>query len=152
MLSASKQLGYKPGENVFIGGIDWSKDALEAIQRRELTASVGGHFFEGAWALVLLHDYINGRDFADIDGVTMKTNMQLVDKTNVSYWQSFIDKKRWDNMDFRSFSLATNRKLDKYGNPPAIPMTSEVEFSKKEVLREEVKIYRQPNHGCSEAY
>jgi hypothetical protein len=37
------------------------------------------------------------------------------------------------------------------GNPPAKPMTPEVEFSKKEVLREEVKIYRQPNHGCPEA-
>ena len=38
-----------------------------------------------------------------------------------------------------------------YGNPPDKPKTREVEFSKKEVLREEVKIYRQPDHGCIEA-
>jgi len=37
------------------------------------------------------------------------------------------------------------------GNPPDRPKVREVEFSKKEVLREEVKIYRQPDHGCLEA-
>ena len=39
----------------------------------------------------------------------------------------------------------------KAGNPPDKPKGREVEFSKKEVLREEVEIYRQPNHGCLEA-
>lgn len=37
------------------------------------------------------------------------------------------------------------------GNPPEKPKAPEVEFSKKEVLREEVKIYGQPDHGCFEA-
>jgi hypothetical protein len=37
------------------------------------------------------------------------------------------------------------------GNPPDKPKAREVEFSKKEVLREEVKIYRRPDHGCPEA-
>jgi len=36
------------------------------------------------------------------------------------------------------------------GNPPDKPKDREVEFSNKEVLREEVEIYRQPNHGCLE--
>ncbi len=36
------------------------------------------------------------------------------------------------------------------GNPPDKPKVQEVEFSMKEVLREEVKIYRQPDHGCPE--
>jgi hypothetical protein len=37
-----------------------------------------------------------------------------------------------------------------YGNPPDRPKAPEVEFSKKEVLHEEVEIYRQPDHGCIE--
>jgi hypothetical protein len=36
------------------------------------------------------------------------------------------------------------------GNPPDRPKAPEVEFSKKEVLHEEVEIYRQPDHGCIE--
>ena len=42
----------------------------------------------------------------------------------------------------------TQRQLD--GNPPARPKAPEVEFSTKEFLREEVKIYRQPDHGCAQ--
>ena len=38
----------------------------------------------------------------------------------------------------------------KSGNPPDNPKAREVEFSKKEFLHEEVKIYRQPDHGCSQ--
>jgi putative transposase len=37
------------------------------------------------------------------------------------------------------------------GSPPDKAKSQEVEFSKKEVLREEVEIYGQPDHGCVEA-
>jgi len=37
------------------------------------------------------------------------------------------------------------------GNPPDRPKAPEVEFSTKEFLHEEVKIYRQPDHGCAQA-
>jgi len=42
------------------------------------------------------------------------------------------------------------RKHSCKGNPPARPKAPEVEFSTKEFLREEVKIYRQPDHGCAQ--
>lgn len=38
-----------------------------------------------------------------------------------------------------------------YGDPPKEPKAREVEFSKKEVLREEVELYRQPDHGWLKA-
>ena len=37
------------------------------------------------------------------------------------------------------------------GNPPEKAKNKKIEFSKKEVLREEVEIYRQPNHGRPKA-
>lgn len=114
MLSAARQQGYKAGENVFVGGIDWTNDALQAIKRNEMTASVGGHFFDGAWALVLLHDYLNGRDFALADGVTFKTKMQLLDQSNISYWQDYINKRYWEKTNFRSFSLLSKKGKVKY--------------------------------------
>ena len=36
------------------------------------------------------------------------------------------------------------------GNPPNRPKAREVEFSTKEFLHEEVKIYRRPDHGCAQ--
>ncbi|MBK7656945.1 MAG: hypothetical protein IPJ18_19890 [Betaproteobacteria bacterium] len=57
--------------------------------------------------------------------------------------------------NLKGYSKPTIWKIDIYankswGNPPDKPKGREVEFSKKEVLREEVEIYRQPNHGCLE--
>jgi hypothetical protein len=53
---------------------------------------------------------------------------------------------------YRPLSLVTieniNQTTDEQGNPPNRPKAREVEFSLKEFLREEVKIYRQPDHGC----
>ena len=47
--------------------------------------------------------------------------------------------------------LFANARTTRIGNPPENPKAAEVEFSKKEDLREEIKIYGQPNHGCFEA-
>lgn len=45
-----------------------------------------------------------------------------------------------------------NRKVVTIGgNPPDKPKVPEVEFSKKEVLHEEIEIYGQPDHGCTQA-
>jgi len=52
---------------------------------------------------------------------------------------------------FAQDALALVLAQELVGNPPDKPKAREVEFSKKEVLREEVEIYRQPNHGCLEA-
>lgn len=38
-----------------------------------------------------------------------------------------------------------------FANPPDKPKVRKVEFSMKEVLREEIEIYGQPDHGCVEA-
>ena len=51
---------------------------------------------------------------------------------------------RWSGFDDKILSVYGN------GNPPARPKAPEVEFSTKEFLREEVKIYRQPDHGCAQ--
>ena len=58
--------------------------------------------------------------------------------------------KKWEQTRFR---IDDDKKIlkknnDKWGNPPNRPKAREVEFSLKEFLREEVKIYRQPDHGC----
>ena len=53
---------------------------------------------------------------------------------------------------FELFGLFVQRAPGRVllGNPPDRPKVPEVEFSTKEFLREEVKIYRQPDHGCAQ--
>lgn len=64
-----------------------------------------------------------------------------------------IHIERGDDLNARDSGGQTPLMLAaaRNGNPPDKPKTREVEFSKKEVLREEVEIYRQPDHGCLEA-
>jgi ABC-type sugar transport system substrate-binding protein len=53
---------------VIVGGFRDFPDALKSIIRGDLILMVAGHPMIGAWALVLLNDYIHGYDFADIVG------------------------------------------------------------------------------------
>lgn len=118
MVGAARELGYQPDVNVFIGGIDWSLNGLKAVREKELVATVGGHIFEGAWALVLLHDYLKGKDFVGSNGTTLKSKMLLIDQSNIAFWEDFILRKRWEQLDFRSFALARNAAKTKYDFSP----------------------------------
>lgn len=55
-LEVIKDLNLKPNQDVVIGGFDWTPLALKKIQQNQLTASVGGHLFQGAMALIKVFD------------------------------------------------------------------------------------------------
>ena len=48
-----------------------------------------GHFLEGAWALVLLHDYHHGRDFGS-EGLDWRTTQAPVSRDNVEAVLRFL--------------------------------------------------------------
>lgn len=80
MASAAKALGRTPGKDIFIGGVDWSDAGLAAVQQGDLVASLGGHFMEGGWVMVLLHDFHHGLDFSSLLGSTIRSDMQIINK------------------------------------------------------------------------
>lgn len=110
-LDAAVARGRRPGEDVFIGGINWSAAALEAIRDGRLAASVGGHFLQGAWALVLIHDHHHGRDFADL-GVRIEAPMSVIDRSNVEAYVAALGDEDWDRIDFRRFLRAPGGEYD----------------------------------------
>ncbi|MDT8992415.1 ABC transporter substrate-binding protein [Curvibacter sp. APW13] len=114
MIDAARQMQKTPGRDVFIGGVDWSDDALAAIAKGDLSASVGGHFMDGAWAMVLLYDYHNGKDFASALGSTIRSPMQVIDAGNVATQRKLLLSRRWDTIDFRQFSRVFNPSSKQY--------------------------------------
>ena len=60
-----KQAGYTPGVNVVVGGLNWSQAGVERVLKGEMIVTHGGHFLVGAWAMVVLRDHHDGRDFAE---------------------------------------------------------------------------------------
>lgn len=101
-------------DRMVVGGIGGFANALDAVQRGDLTASVGGNGFIGAWAMVLIHDYENGRDFAALGGprVLAGTVALAADARSAARLQRLVEKP--GRIDYRRFSRAENRALRGY--------------------------------------
>lgn len=102
---AIEALGSVPGVDLFTGGIDWTSAALEAVQTGKMTAAIGGHFMEGGWALVLLHDHYHGYDFLDTVGATSRTEMSVIGAVNAASFLEDRDVDKWASIDFKAYSL-----------------------------------------------
>ncbi len=112
--NAASNIGRKPGSNIFLAGIDWSDVGIQAVEAGVLVSSVGGHFMEGGWALLLMHDYHYDIDFKEDLGTTIPTKMQLIDKHNVQEYLTKLGDRDWSKIDFKKFSKVYNARLKKY--------------------------------------
>jgi len=56
----TESMQHKVGENILTCGIDWLTISFDQIKQDHLTCSIGGHIFDEAWLMVLLHDQFNG--------------------------------------------------------------------------------------------
>lgn len=105
--------GGKPGRDAWFSGVNTSTEAMEAIKSGRLTSLAGGHFIAGAWSIVMLYDYHQGRDFRQ-EGLEMERSM-FIDFTPVladRYLERF--GRGFSGVDFRRFSKALNPKLKTY--------------------------------------
>ena len=104
----------RPGKDVFIGGLNWDAPALARVKDGSLAVSVGGHFMIGGCALVLLHDYHQGKDFAD-EGLELQAPLfGLVDGKNVDAFLAKFGDRNWNKIDFTRLSKVNNRDTKKY--------------------------------------
>lgn len=92
------------GANVLVGGTGGWPDALASLAEGGLAATIGSHFFIGAWAMVLLHDYHHGLDFAARGGVTQKLDyMLVVNRDNAARFDQAV-YRRSGALDFSTYS------------------------------------------------
>ena len=105
--------GRKPGREVFLGGMNWDEEGLQAVRDGRLVASLGGHFIEPAWALVLLYDYEHGRDFAS-ERIEWRSPMRMLTQGNVDRYANRLTAVDWDRLDFKRFSKVFNPDLKTY--------------------------------------
>lgn len=95
-----------------IGGIDWDPATKAYIDDGRIYTSVGGHFLEGAWAVVLLFDHLHGIDFSDLR-LSYTTGMSSVDAESSIMRQAMLNIMP-EQMHFSPLSLALNRNLFDY--------------------------------------
>lgn len=106
---AIREAGQKPGTDILTGGIDWAAEALDRVQNGDFSTTVGGHFMDGAWALVMLYDMIHNTplprpEFSRFSAITAD---------NV-YSYKAIASGQWDMIDFTRFTKYHNPALEEY--------------------------------------
>jgi ABC-type sugar transport system substrate-binding protein len=100
---------------VLVGGMGGWGDALTSIAEGGLATTAAGDYLIGAWAMVMLYDYHNGRDFADAGGVNQKLDYLLVvNRANVAEYEDAVFR-RGAALDFRAYSKALHPGSPRYG-------------------------------------
>ncbi|NTS77244.1 response regulator [Catenovulum sp. SM1970] len=97
---------------ISVGGVDWQPQALRHIEQGQLAVSVGGHIFDAAIALVLMHDYLMGADF-ERQGLSYKTSMLAVSGQQSDLLDKLITMESL-SLDFSKLSLFLNPEIYSY--------------------------------------
>ncbi|MFT5759195.1 MAG: ABC-type sugar transport system substrate-binding protein [Alteromonadaceae bacterium] len=93
-------------EDIVIGGFDWIPEALIAINQGKLTASAGGHFMQGAWAMVKIYDYHHGLNVFKKGDDSVHIEMLVADKSNIDTYLPLAKKIDFTKINFARYSLA----------------------------------------------
>jgi ABC-type sugar transport system substrate-binding protein len=60
VMTAIKNAGKVPGKDIMVVAMDLNQENVDAVKSGELLFDIGGHWLQGGFALVLMHDYLNG--------------------------------------------------------------------------------------------
>lgn len=118
LLEGLKSAQFNLPENTIIGGIDWSPETIEKIRRGEMDISLGGHFMEAGWGLILFYDYLNKVELPVSTTTIIKTEMSLLNIQNINELGPFLIAPKWSTERIRSYSKFLNPKLKQYNHDP----------------------------------
>lgn len=114
VVKAAEENGLTPGKDIIIGGMNWHPDIFDYIKDGRVEVSIGGHFMDTAWLLLLAYDYHHGHDFMPYIGTEIKSSMQMIDKENVDIYADIIGNEPWEKIDFKSLTQTHNPQWNGY--------------------------------------
>jgi len=112
-IRAIREAGLKPGIDVKVSGLNWSQDAIKHVMVDEMTLTHGGHFLAGAWAMVMLYDYVQGNDFNTIS-TEIHFPMTAINRANAPDYLEQLGSQQWSLIDFKKFALTHSAALTDY--------------------------------------
>lgn len=113
-MRAASELGREPGQAVLFSALNNSPEVLRTYLDGKIGALVSGHFTLGGWAMVLLHDYDAGVDFAQHGGKDREVRLfQALDRNKAIRLLRHLERQGYD-LDFRAYSLVGKQGAREY--------------------------------------
>ncbi|MDC0602727.1 substrate-binding domain-containing protein [Aliiglaciecola sp.] len=97
-----------------VGSFDWTQTNFDLIKQDKLQFTYGGHFMDAGWTLIMIFDYLSGVDFENELGNLILSNLEKVNKSNVSQASQRISSSNWSAIDFGQYSKCLNPLRKKY--------------------------------------
>ncbi|WP_019616893.1 ABC transporter substrate-binding protein [Psychromonas ossibalaenae] len=111
--------GLRQGKDYLTGGVDWSEKGLAAIKQGKISTSAGGHFMDGAWAVIMLYDHFNGSPLNADSFYQFQSPMTLITSSDIDLLLPHLESHDWKNINFRLRSKVFNKHLKEYDFSPA---------------------------------
>ncbi|TYC52156.1 substrate-binding domain-containing protein [Rhodobacterales bacterium] len=105
---AVREAGLEPGRDVLFTGVDWSSEAMAAVRDGSMTMTYGGHFFAGAWAIVILRDHFFREAMGEVY-VDVRFKMSPITADNVDLYIERLGDRDWERIDFKAFCKSVDR-------------------------------------------
>ncbi|NWL80390.1 LacI family transcriptional regulator [Pseudomonas taiwanensis] len=113
-MQAATELGHTPGKDVVFSALNNSTEVLHTYLDGKISALVSGHFTLGGWAMVLIHDYDAGLDFARHGGKDREVRLFMsLDRNRATRLLRHFERQGFD-LDFRKFSLVGKKGAGAY--------------------------------------
>jgi ABC-type sugar transport system substrate-binding protein len=114
-MDAARTHGLTPSVDFLTVGVGWTEEGIRAVREKEMVATVGGHFMEGAWALIMALDHYNGHAFTQ---PVQSSHMKAITRDNLDTYRPVLTQDNWKRVDFRRFSKTCNPDLAAYEFTP----------------------------------
>ncbi|HZX15531.1 MAG TPA: ABC transporter substrate-binding protein [Pseudomonas sp.] len=115
VMRAAQELGKQPGKDIYLAALNNSDEVLQARIDGKVSALVGGHFTLGGWAMVMLHDYHAGLDFAARGGKERVDQLfSLLDVKQAAHLRQRLKVPGY-GLNFRQFSAVYHPQIKDYG-------------------------------------
>jgi ABC-type sugar transport system substrate-binding protein len=102
-IEAIREIRREPGRDVLVGGMDLLPRALRRVGDGSLAVTLGGHVLDGARALLLVHDHLQGRDF---EPWSRRSLLEPVTAEEAPAYLRFFEGEGWRRVDFGLYSRA----------------------------------------------
>jgi ABC-type sugar transport system substrate-binding protein len=106
---AAAEAGLHIGKDILFAGLNWSNRGMNSVKSGNLTMTHGGHFFAGAWSIVMLRDHFFRRIQSEVS-VDVMFKMSPITSQNVDVYLSRLGDGNWDKIDFAGFCKSMSNR------------------------------------------